>query len=70
MSTRISDRESDYHKRRLQRGVKDVDSLGNQLSYKEIMEAQEVDREKARLEDVARRMARQGTAAGIRWRRP
>ena len=54
VNTRISDRESDYHKRRNNRVALDVDSEGNKLSYREIMENQEVEREKAELEEKVR----------------
>ncbi|GMH58110.1 hypothetical protein TrST_g4513 [Triparma strigata] len=56
VNTRISDRESDYHKRRNNRVALDVDSEGNKLSYREIMENQEVEREKAELEEKVQKI--------------
>ena len=54
VDTRISNRESSYHARRHARTVNDTDTEGNQLTYQEIMENRELEREKAELEDKVR----------------
>eukprot|EP00520_Triparma_pacifica_P017137 CAMPEP_0118656458 /NCGR_PEP_ID=MMETSP0785-20121206/13499_1 /TAXON_ID=91992 /ORGANISM="Bolidomonas pacifica, Strain CCMP 1866" /LENGTH=1211 /DNA_ID=CAMNT_0006549317 /DNA_START=491 /DNA_END=4123 /DNA_ORIENTATION=+ len=50
-NTRISDRESDYHKRKYNRASHDVDSEGNQLSYGQVMEKVELERQEKELQE-------------------
>jgi splicing factor 3B subunit 1 len=51
VNTRISARESDYHKRKYDRTSHDVDSEGNQMSYGQVMEKVELERQEKELQD-------------------
>ena len=64
VDTRISNRESSYHARRHARTVNDTDTEGNQLTYQEIMENKELEREKAELEDKVRKIEEKKVGGG------
>jgi splicing factor 3B subunit 1 len=51
VNTKISARESDYHKRKYNRSSHDVDSEGNQMSYGQVMEKVELERQEKELQD-------------------